>query len=83
MKILQEPWFTWIFCVLPFAVVLTCKYWLMRETWDKDCPSKWGGGCELLFCWFHSTLGRYILRKRIWCYLTANFKRIGIHYDSQ
>ena len=38
---LQEPWFTWIFCVIPFAVALTCKYWLMRETWDKDCPSKW------------------------------------------
>ena len=39
---LQEPWFTLIFCVIPFAVVFTCKYWLMRETWDKDCPSKWG-----------------------------------------
>lgn len=41
MKMLQEPWFTWIFCVILFAVMLTCKYWLMRETWDKDCRSKW------------------------------------------
>ena len=39
---LQEPWFTLIFYVIPFAVALTCKYWLMREIWDKeDCPSKW------------------------------------------
>ena len=27
MKILQEPWFTWIFFVIPFAVMLICKYW--------------------------------------------------------
>ena len=26
---LQEPWFTWIFCVIPFAVLSICKYWLM------------------------------------------------------
>ena len=41
MKMLQEPWFTWIFFVIPFAVALICKYWLMREIWDEDCPSKW------------------------------------------
>ena len=40
---LQEPWFTLIFFVIPFAVMLTCKYWLMREIWDEDCPSKWKG----------------------------------------
>ena len=39
---LQEPWFTLIFCVIPFVVLSICKYWLMREIWDKeDCPSKW------------------------------------------
>ena len=41
MKMLQEPWFTLIFYVIPFAVALICKYWLMRKTRDKDCSSKW------------------------------------------
>ena len=39
---LQNPWFTLIFYVLPFAVALICKYWIMRETWDTDRLSKWG-----------------------------------------
>ena len=36
---LQEPWFTLIFFVIPFAVMLTCKYWLMREIWDMVIPA--------------------------------------------
>ena len=38
----QNPWFTLIFYVLPVAVLLTCKYWIMRDIWDTDSPSKWG-----------------------------------------
>lgn len=37
---MQNPWFTLIFCALPAGTALICKYWLMKDIWDTDEPSR-------------------------------------------
>ncbi len=57
---MQEPWFTLIFCVLPIAVGLICKYWILRKTWDDpDTQCRWTGFFGLLYYWFHIILDSY------------------------
>lgn len=37
---MQNPWFTLIFYVLPVGTVLICKYWLMKDIWETDETSR-------------------------------------------
>ena len=37
---MQNPWFTLIFCALPVGTALICKYWLMKDIWETDEPSR-------------------------------------------
>ena len=37
---MQNPWFTLIFYVLPVGTTLICKYWLMKDIWDTDETSR-------------------------------------------
>ena len=39
---MQHSWFTLIFCVLPLGIAAICKYWLMKDIWDTDQPSRLG-----------------------------------------
>ena len=41
-KMLQEPLFTWIFCVIPFLLGFINKYWIMRGKWeDENIYPRW------------------------------------------